>query len=841
MKVGFIDAKGVAAVVVACAALSVQAKFIVDISSSPVVQVRTATVAGEAVSLLPSDKKWKLVWHDEFNGPEIDRTKWMCRESFWGADFPAFAHDFEGVEMTGHSVKLHLLRKGNDFSSPHLQTGSLSYDIPKDGSGFWPFGSYRKPLFMHKYGYYEIRCRQPKYPGWHSAFWLQAPGVGSSPNPGTCGVETDIMENYRQFTEGRIVGGNLWNGYGKDGRGFGHFEWKYEEYEDGWCYYGVDWSPKGYTFYANGKKIGEQNEPVSHVEQFILVSTEPRGYRNVGANDGGLTDGQRTWGKPDPKLFEVVLPDSFEVDFVRVYDAVENNNSCDIVLVPAPRKVETGSGAFRCRTADIASVVKFVKAASIPCEGYRLEVAPDAIRVWSSDDAGAFYAVRTLEQLARKTSIPDSQFADIKKRESDYEIPSVRIEDAPEFRWRGFMIDEARHFLGKEAVMRQIDLMADHKLNVFHWHLVDDQGWRLDLPRHPELVKYGAVRPCSVAFGAGAEWYGKEQTLGYRINSEKYGPFFYSPEDVREIREYARARHVTIVPEIEIPGHERALLAARPDLSCRGEEALERIPRIFWSIEKDVLCAGNDETVRYFEGLFDELCELFPDSPYIHIGGDECPKDRWKTCPKCQKRMKEIGAKDERELQAWFTRHFAEYLGRKGRRAVGWDEVLHGDVPQNVIGMSWRMSAEGGAGGDFVSASEAAVKGHDMVLTPSRYCYFSRRQGVSQDPFPYYEPEPFAEQKPKEDLTLEKAYGFDPYAGFSENIRHRILGVQASVWTESIFNRFDFEWKTWPRTCALAEIAWTGPGVRTFDDFRRRMLLHRRRLVSNLVNCAPIE
>ena len=520
--------------------------------------------------------------------------------------------------------------------------------------------------------------------------------------------------------------------------------------------------------------------------------------------------------------------------------ALAHQAAADLALVPAPRKVETGSGAFRCRTADIASFVKFGKDASIPREGYRLEVTPESIRAWSSDDAGAFYAVRTVEQLARKTYVPDSQFADVKKHESDYEIPSVRIEDAPEFRWRGLMIDEARHFLGKEAVMRQIDLMADHKLNVFHWHLVDDQGWRLDLPRHPELVKYGAVRPCSVAYGSGAEWYGKDQILKYRINTEKYGPYCYSPEDVREICEYAKVRHVTVVPEIEIPGHERALLAARPDLACRGEK-LERIPRVYWSIERDVLCAGNDETVRYLEGVFDEVCELFPDSPYIHIGGDECPKDRWKACAKCQARMKEIGAKDERELQAWFTRHFAGYLGRKGRRVVGWDEVLYGDVPQNVIGMSWRMSAEGGAGGDFMSAPAAAAKGHDMVMTPSQCCYFSRRQGVADDPFPYYDPEPFAEQKPKVELTLEKAYGFDPYAGFSENVRQKVFGVQASVWTESIFNRFDFEWKAWPRTCALAEIAWTGPGARTFDDFRRRMRLHRRRLVVRHVNCAPLE
>ena len=303
----------------------------VDISKAPLVQERRETVAGKAASLLPPGKAWKLVWHDEFDGAAIDRTKWMCRESFWGSDFPAFAHDFEGVEMTGETVRLHLLRKGDDFCSPHLQTGSLTYDIPKDTKGFWPFGAYRRPLFMHRYGYYEIRCRLPKYPGWHAAFWLQAPGVGSSPDPATCGVETDVMENYRQHTDGKIVGGNGWNGYGSDSKWFGHFAWDYEADQDGWCYYGVEWTSKGYTFYANGKKVGEQNEPVSHVEQFVLVSTEPGGYRKVGS-DGGLTAGRdaRTWGKPDPRLFDVVLPDFFEVDFVRVYDEVtdgtENEN-----------------------------------------------------------------------------------------------------------------------------------------------------------------------------------------------------------------------------------------------------------------------------------------------------------------------------------------------------------------------------------------------------------------------------------------------------------------------------------------------------------------------------------
>lgn len=310
--------------VAALGVLGCEAKFVdARIESRRPVQVKSETVVGKAASFLPPGKKWKLVWHDEFDQKEIDKTKWMCRESFWGYDFPAFAHDFEGVEMTGETVKLNLVRKGDDFCSPHLQTGSLTYDIPKDSEGFWPFGKWKKPLFMKRYGYFEIRCRQPRNPGWHSAFWFQAPGVGSHPDAGVCGVETDIMENYSQHTKGMMVGGNGWGGYGKNSCWYDHFEWKHEETPDGWHLYGCDWSPEGYTFYCDGKKVGEQNYPVSHVPQFLLVSTEPGGYRKVGS-DGGLTAGRREkdWGKPDPRLFEAILPDCFEVDFVRVYDEI---------------------------------------------------------------------------------------------------------------------------------------------------------------------------------------------------------------------------------------------------------------------------------------------------------------------------------------------------------------------------------------------------------------------------------------------------------------------------------------------------------------------------------------
>lgn len=308
----------------ALAAVAAEARFVdAKIENRKPVQVDCTAVAGKAPSKLPAGKKWKLVWNDEFDGKEIDKTKWMCRESFWGYDFHAFSHDFEGIEMTGESAKLHLVRRGDDFFSAQLQTGSLTYDIPRDTTGFWPFGKYRKPLFMKKYGYFEIRCRQPKYPGWHSAFWFQSPAIGAHPDPAYAGIETDIMENYSQHTKGKIVGGNGFNGYGKDSCWFDHFEWKHEETADGWHYYGCDWSPEGYVFYCDGKKVGEQNWPVSHVPEFLLVTTEPAGYRKVGP-DGGLTAGRKTkeWGKPDPRLFEVKLPDFFEVDFVRVYDEI---------------------------------------------------------------------------------------------------------------------------------------------------------------------------------------------------------------------------------------------------------------------------------------------------------------------------------------------------------------------------------------------------------------------------------------------------------------------------------------------------------------------------------------
>lgn len=267
---------------------------------------RMNTVEGHAASLLPKENEWQLVWNDEFDGTELDRTKWSPRLNFWGKPWKAFTD--EGIEVDGDShLRLHLLKKDGYYCSPHLQTGFMTFDNPHEESDkIWRFGTVRKPHFMHKFGYYEIRCRQPKYDGWHSAFWLQSPCIGAHPDPEACGVECDIMENYRQHRDGKIICGNIWNGYGRQYCEHGHFVFDWNETEDGWHHYGVDWSPEGYVFYADGQEVGRVGGPISNIEQFILVSTECHGYRET--------------GNYDPLLDQAVLPDYFEIDFVRVYD-----------------------------------------------------------------------------------------------------------------------------------------------------------------------------------------------------------------------------------------------------------------------------------------------------------------------------------------------------------------------------------------------------------------------------------------------------------------------------------------------------------------------------------------
>lgn len=485
--------------------------------------------------------------------------------------------------------------------------------------------------------------------------------------------------------------------------------------------------------------------------------------------------------------------------------------SAALQVVPAPGKVVQGEGTFE-RTGDADMPVKYEIDSSIPREGYRLSVRKDGITIVSSDKAGGFYGLMTLRQIDESSE--------------NGCIPCVEIEDAPRYPWRGFHLDECRHFFGKETVKSVLDLMARYKLNRFHWHLTEDQGWRIDVPGYPELVKYGAVRPASVAHGKRAKRGNKEDAD--RLNGVKYGPYYYTEADLREIVAYAENRHIQIVPEIELPGHVYAALAAYPQYACQPENLTERTPRMVWGIEKDVLCIGNDDAIKFMEDVLDWVCNVFP-GDVVHIGGDECPQVRWKTCPKCQKRIADEGLGDHNGLQPWITRHFVNFLADRGKRSLGWDEYLLGDVPKSAIGMSWRE----GRGGwhEHISSATAAMRGHDLVMTPCSYCYLDYGQGLQNDPFFYIGGK----------VTLERCYSFDPCAGVPDEAKFHILGGQGNNWSEYTWNEYDLAWKAWPRMLALAEVFWLGESKPGFADFKSRAAVQRKLLIRRGVNCAPLE
>ncbi|HMS55791.1 MAG TPA: beta-N-acetylhexosaminidase [Fimbriimonadaceae bacterium] len=423
-------------------------------------------------------------------------------------------------------------------------------------------------------------------------------------------------------------------------------------------------------------------------------------------------------------------------------------------------------------------------------EGYTLNVNAGGISIAGPSPKGVFYGIQTLRQL-----IPIG---------GTKNVPFVNIEDSPRFKWRGSHMDVARHFMPKEFIFKYLDVMAMLKLNTFHWHLTDDQGWRIEIKKYPKLTSVGGFR--------------KDTMLVYsppKFTGEPHGGF-YTQEDVKEVIRYAAERHITVVPEIEMPGHAQAAIAAYPELG--HVEGLE--VGTTWGVIKNVFNV-RDTTIQFLKDVLDEVITLFP-SEFIHIGGDECPKDQWKTDPFAQAKMKKLGLKDEHELQSWFIRQMDQHLDSRGRRLIGWSEILEGGLAPGAALMVW-LGDDG--------ALQAVSSGHDVVMAQTSHMYFD-----------YYQAD-----KAKEPhaiggfLPIEKVYQYEPILPkmTAEQGKH-VMGVQYQLWSEYIRTPEHMEYMAFPRACALAEVAWSSKEARNWDSFRSRLPAFLEHLKAKGVNFRPL-
>jgi len=436
-------------------------------------------------------------------------------------------------------------------------------------------------------------------------------------------------------------------------------------------------------------------------------------------------------------------------------------------------------------------------------EGYTLSVQTNQIRLVAGSPAGLFYGAQTLLQL-----LPPEIFSPRKVDGLRWTIPCVEITDSPRFGWRGLLVDVSRHFLTVDELKKFMDVMAMHKLNLLHLHLTDDQGWRLEIKKHPLLTKLGSVRKESPRPGNRKEGDGKP-----------YGPFFYTQDQIRDLVAYARARHITIMPEIEMPGHLLGVLTAHPEYSCTGGPFQVRTR---WGIERDVLCIGNTNSIEFMVGILNEVLDLFP-SQFIHIGGDEVPRDRWKECPKCQALMKSEGLTREAQLQTWFNHRIETFLASKGRRMIGWDEILEGGLTPGAAVMSWR-GIQGGI--------QAAKAGHDVVMSPKSHLYLDYAQARGPG-----EPEVIGGL-----VLLKQVYGYEPVpAQLEADKQKHILGAQGNLWSEYLWTLRDFEYSAYPRAAALAEIDWTPAELRNYENFSQRLRTHVKRLGALQVNYRHLD
>lgn len=453
----------------------------------------------------------------------------------------------------------------------------------------------------------------------------------------------------------------------------------------------------------------------------------------------------------------------------------------------------SNAAGFELQVVDVRpdeNVICFM-AAAMPSESYAINVQPASIGVEYGDGAGAFYALQTLFQL-----LPVEIYSQERQKGIDWVVPCCAIEDAPRFQYRGMHLDVCLHYFDFEFLKKYIDVMAAHKVNRFHWHLTEDQGWRLEIKKYPLLTEKGQWRKETVVGSLSSGVYDGIPHGGY-----------YTQEQVKELVKYAADRYVTIIPEIELPGHALAAIACYPELSCGLEDHYETATR--WGIFKQVYCP-KESTFKFLEDVFDEVFELFP-SELVHIGGDECPKASWKACPHCQALIKKLGLKDEYELQSYFVTRMEKYINSKGRQIIGWDEILQGGLAPNAKVMSW-LGEEGGI--------KAAQQHHEVVMSPHQKYYLDYWQA---DPYS----EPLAMSGP---TTLRTMYDYEPVPEvLTPEEGKYIIGVEGCVWTEYMPVPERVEYMAWPRMCAIAETGWTR-NEKDWDGFTRRLEKHFGRL-----------
>ncbi|GAB5534131.1 MAG: hypothetical protein Rubg2KO_03800 [Rubricoccaceae bacterium] len=435
---------------------------------------------------------------------------------------------------------------------------------------------------------------------------------------------------------------------------------------------------------------------------------------------------------------------------------------------------------------------------AIETEGYELTVTPEGVFLRAADAAGLFYGAQTLRQLV-PTAV-ERGGRDPDGADAVWTIPAVHIEDAPRFEYRGLHLDVARHFFSVEFVKRYLDLMAHYKFNRFHWHLTEDQGWRIEIQQYPRLTDVGAWREGTLN--------GHYRNQPHQFDSVRYGGY-YTQDEIREVVAYAAERHITVIPEIEMPGHSSAALAAYPELGCTpGPFEVQQK----WGVFEDIYCP-KEETFAFLENVLAEVMELFP-SELIHIGGDEAPKAAWETSELAQEVMRREGLADEHELQSYFIRRIERFLNANGRRLVGWDEIVEGGLSPTATLMFWRQW-------NTEALEQAAAQGNDLIMTPNSTLYFDHFQGD-----PDTEPLSIGGR-----TTLEDVYAYEPVPeSYSAEEAQHILGAQANVWTEYIETPQKVEYMVYPRALALAEVVWTGKDRRDWADFQARLPMQLKRL-----------